>query len=146
MVPIGRTATMSATPTPRTLRVAERTEDDGSLTPIALTAIDGRVTLRVGAEQLDLPEGAVGAAIARLGAPLDRAALIREVARLELPSGDRVRHVRHLDRFDVIARDYLVIEADGAPALAALALPVVRALEHVARAWSASRGGTAPQR
>lgn len=125
------------------LRVAERTEDDGALTPILLAVADGHLEIVVGSERLALPEGAPRAVFARLGAPLDAGEPVCEIGRLELASGVRVAHVRHLDRFDVIARDYVVLEADGEPPLVATALPVVRALEHLARAWRAAREGHA---
>jgi hypothetical protein len=105
-----------------------------------------------------LPDAAIHAVLSRFGAPFDNEASIRTVAELELPSGERLRHVRHLAGYDVIARDYIVY--DGPPnaseaqnasdasdasdakreaeTLCALSATVAAALLHLGRAGSAT--------
>lgn len=102
-----------------------------------------------------LPDGAIDAIMKRFGKPLDPDVDLVEVAALSLPSG-RLRHVRHLARYDVIARDFLVLESEeslsagaapsppiraGEPALCALATVVAGALAHLAKSLGA-RGRT----
>ncbi|MBX3230887.1 MAG: hypothetical protein KIT84_40595 [Labilithrix sp.] len=110
------------------LKIHETTEDDGSLAPIALEQDDDALVLVKGGKRLALPNGALAAVMRRLGRELDPGARVFEVARLETNEGV-LRHVRHLDAFDVIARDWLVL-GDRC----ALATTAAGALEHLARA------------
>ena len=93
-----------------------------------------------------LPEGAIEAVMARFGAPLEPGARLVAVASLELAPGRVLRHVRHLARFDVIARDYLVYEAAGEEALCALATTVAGALAHLGRAAARAGSASVPSR
>jgi hypothetical protein len=108
------------------------------------------VYLRVEGEQLliesedgtwPLPDSSVHAVLARFGAPFDSEATITTVAELELPSGERLRHVRHLAGYDVIARDYIVYsqpaQTEG-ETLCALSATVAAALLHLGRANAVS--------
>lgn len=87
-----------------------------------------------------LPDTAIHAVLSRFGAPFDRDAKISVVAELDLPSGERLRHVRHLAGYDVIARDYIVYERPRTEsesdneALCALSATVAAALLHLGRA------------
>ena len=81
-----------------------------------------------------LPAEALPAVMSRFGAPFDAEASIGVVATLELGAEQRLRHVRHLAGYDVIARDYLVYERPGQPTLCALSTPVTAALLHLGRA------------
>jgi hypothetical protein len=90
-----------------------------------------------------LPEAALHAVLSRFGAPFDDRASITTVAQLELPSGERLRHVRHLAGYDVIARDYIVYEqapaeSDVGESLCALSATVAAALLHLGRAGAGS--------
>lgn len=89
-----------------------------------------------------LPDTAVHAVLSRFGAPFDNEATITTVAELELPSGVRLRHVRHLAGYDVIARDYIVYEqrqSEGAQeTLCALSATVAAALLHLGRVGAGS--------
>ena len=85
-------------------------------------------------EATPLPEGALAAVMARYGTPFDSHATISVIATLDLADGGRLRHVRHLAGYDVIARDYLVYDAAGAEPMCALSVAVARALEHLAGA------------
>ena len=53
---------------------------------------------------------------------------------IELGHEHRLRHVRHLAGYDVIARDYLVYEAPGAAPSCVMATNVAGALRHLALA------------
>ena len=86
-----------------------------------------------------LPHGALRAVLARFGAPFDADARIGDVARLELGDGELVRHVRHLAGYDVIARDYIVLESPDGEVLCALATTVSAALLHLGRASQRQR-------
>lgn len=112
------------------MKIHEVTEDDGSLSPIELVGSetgDG-LAIKRGGKTLPLPEGALDAVMKRYGQELDPAAKVTHVDTLWI--GDKsVVHVRHLDFYDVIARDWLVYEGK-----AALATMVAAALEHLARA------------
>ena len=55
-------------------------------------------------------------------------------ARLVLPAGRSVVLLRHLARYDVIAKDYLVYSSPDAPPLAELAGSIAAALLYLARA------------
>lgn len=90
-------------------------EGDG----VAVVLSDGR---------FPLPSGAIAAVMKRYGAPLDPAEKLVDVASLPV-DGERLRHVRHKEIWDVIARDYLVLGE-----LCVLATHVAGALEHLGRA------------
>jgi hypothetical protein len=88
-----------------------------------------------------LPDEALASVMSRFGAPLDPAARVAVVATLELGNGRSLGHVRHLARYDVIARDYLVYHSGDEDPLCALATTVAAALAHLGLA----AGGRAPQ-
>ena len=116
------------------LKIHEKTLDSGALSPVLLAE---RAIIVEGCT-FALPAGAIEAVMNRYGAPLEDAVALVEVDAIALEAG-RLRHVRHLARYDVIAKDWLVYEAQGldGPWLAALAVTVAGALEHLARAASA---------
>jgi hypothetical protein len=124
-----------------TLKVHETATAEGGYASVHLSAIDGALALVLedGASRVNLllPDGALDAVMARFGKPLDPAASVHEVASLDLGAGSVLRHVRHLARYDVIARDYVVSESPGREPLCALATTVAGALEHLARAANA---------
>ena len=91
-------------------------DEDGA---IAVVLADGRFAL---------PAGAIAAVMKRYGAPLDAAETLVDVASLPV-DGEVLRHVRHKEIWDVIARDYLVLGD-----LCVLATHVAGALEHLGRA------------
>lgn len=91
----------------------EITEADGSLSPVRLTVEDGELVVVVRAEAAVVPEPLFAAVVGRYGAPFDEAEAVRRVGTLTLASGATIEHVRHLARFDVVARDYLVYGATG---------------------------------
>ncbi len=112
------------------IKIHEITAADGTLTPVFLGFEDGILSI----DGLPLVDEALFAVMQRFGGPLETSEKLVDVARLELAGGAVVRHVRHLARFDVIARDDLVDEAPGDEPLCALAVTVSAALAHLARA------------
>lgn len=117
------------------MKIHESTRDDGTLAPVVLCAVDGALSIVTDDGELPVVAGALEAVMKRFGAPLEPREEIVEIARLELPTdGAILRHVRHLARFDVIARDYLVYAPPEGEAICALAVTVAAALAHLARA------------
>lgn len=81
-----------------------------------------------------LPAGVLEKVMQRYGAPFDPEAPIEVVGELELGEGRRLRQVRHLAGYDVIARDYVVLDVAGGESLCALGTTVAGALQFLARA------------
>lgn len=117
-----------------TLKIDERTREDGSLAGVFLAVEEGGLVVVVEDERLPLPEGALAAVMARFGGPLEPSEALAPVAQLELGDGKVLRHARHLARYDVIARDFLVYDVAGAEPTCALATTVAGALVHLGRA------------
>jgi len=115
------------------LRIHEVSLPTGQLASVYLRGGTGMFEILAGERVLSLPTRALRAVMAKYGAPFDPDARITAIAELECDSA-RVRHVRHLAGYDVIARDYLVFEEPGEPVWCALAATVVPALLHLARA------------
>jgi hypothetical protein len=116
------------------LKIHEITTDAGSVRGVFLDESDGVLAI-VGDDGIfALPEGALDAVMARFGAPLDSDSDVVAVAAMNLTGGRALRHVRHLAKYDVIARDYLVYEVAGSEPLCALATSAAGALDHLARA------------
>jgi hypothetical protein len=99
---------------------------------------DGVMVIRSDEGAFELPDGALDAVMARFGKPLDSSERVSEVDAMAIGQGRVLRHVRHLARWDVIARDHLVYEADGCEPVCALATTVAGALQHLGRAHSAA--------
>lgn len=118
----------------RTLKIHETTTASGALSDVLLRFADGVLAIASEDGTFALPDGALDAAMARFGAPLDEGARLTPVGALDMGDGRAIRHVRHLDRYDVIARDYLVYEAPGRDPVCALATTVAGALDHLAQA------------
>jgi len=119
------------------LKIHEITEADGSLTEVAVAVEAGAVGLVTAGKFLPLPAGAVDAVVRRFGGPLEPSETLREVGVLPLPDGRAIRHVRHLARFDVIARDYVALTPAGADdEYVALATTVAGAWMHLARGFA----------
>jgi hypothetical protein len=128
------------------LKIHEAASPAGDLAAVFLRRAAGGALELVGdggALPLPLPPGALGAVMRRFGAPLDPTEPLTVVDALELGGGNVLRHVRHRARYDVIARDYLVLEAPDGEPLCALATAVAGALAHLGRA-ALARGGSGP--
>ncbi|MBX3260605.1 MAG: hypothetical protein KIS78_32555 [Labilithrix sp.] len=119
------------------LKVHETTRPDGALAPVFVFVEDGALGITSEAGTFALPDGALDAVMARYGKPLETSERLTSVGALDLGDGRVLRHVRHLARYDVIARDFLVYEVAGAEPLCALATTVAGALDHLGRAASA---------
>ena len=118
----------------RMLKIHEHTTSSGGLATVFLR-FDGGLLSVVDEDGVhELPPRALEAVMDRFGAPLAPDAELVDVATLALDDGGQLRHVRHLARYDVIARDYLVYEAAGREPRCALATTVAAALSHLARA------------
>ncbi len=116
------------------LKVHESTTARGDLSPVYVRDDGGALVVVTAEGDFPLPDGALDAVMARYGKPLEPGEALAGVATLDLGAGRALRHVRHLARFDVIARDYLVYDRPDGEALCALATTVAGALEHLARA------------
>lgn len=121
------------------MKIHEVTAQDGTLAGIYLRfASDAQDELVIvdadGA--LPVPAGALEKVLARYGSPFDPDAHIIVVAELALSPGTRLRHVQHLAGYDVVMRDYLVLDAEGGESLCAPGATVAAALQHLARAWA----------
>ena len=121
------------------LKVHETARPDGSLAPTLLSFEAATLFIISDEGSQALPDGALDAVFSRYGKPLERGERLVSVAELELSGGARLRHVRHLARYDVIARDWLVYEDPagraGQEPLCALATTIAGALHHLARAY-----------
>jgi hypothetical protein len=118
------------------LKVHETTTASGDLSPVYVRDEGGALVVATAEGDFPLPDGALDAVMARYGKPLEPGEALAGVAALDLGAGRALRHVRHLARYDVIARDYLVYDRPDGEALCALATTVAGALEHLARAAS----------
>lgn len=124
------------------MKIHETTKPDGSLSAIDLRV--GTAGLEIVADDgaFELPEGVLARVMERYGAPIEVGAHLVDVDAIEIEHGVRLRHVRHLARYDVIAKDWLVYERDGLEPLCALANTVARALDHLSRAARAPDSGS----
>jgi len=116
------------------MKVHEVTRSDGSLAPVYVSVDDGAIAIESDEGIFPLPEGALEAVMSRFGRPLESGERLVEVSSVDLGGGCVLRHVRHLARYDVIARDYLVYSREGAEPTCALATTVAGALAHLGRA------------
>jgi len=113
------------------LKIHEFILPNGELSSVFLRR-DGAVLTLLGEEgELTLPTGALRAVMLRYGAPFDADAVSDTQATLELDGDARLRHVRHLAGYDVIARDYLVYSEPGLEAICALTTNVAGTLRHL---------------
>jgi hypothetical protein len=116
------------------LKIHEFSAPTGELRAVHLRVEADALEIVAAGEAWPLSAAALAAVFARYGAPFDAEARIVEVARLELASGETVRHVRHLAGYDVIARDYLVHHRPQSRPSCVLAATATAALLHLGRA------------
>ena len=121
------------------LKIHELTTPAGDLTGIYLRAGDATLEIVDDGGTWPVPAGALEKVLERYGAPFDPEARIIVVAELMLGDGRRLRHVQHLAGYDVVMRDYLVLDADDREAICAPGATVAGALQHLARAVAAQR-------
>jgi len=115
-------------------KIHEFSSAAGELSAVYLHVSDGQLEIVSDDGTWPLPDSALYAVLSRFGAPFDADARITTISTLDLPSAERLRHVRHLAGYDVIARDYIVYERPDGEALCALAATVAAALLHLGRA------------
>lgn len=121
------------------LTIDERIGEDGAGVTTTLDVACGHIRLAVGGILLgELPDGAIDIVMDRYGKPLAEG-IVLDGPWLDLAEGKTLRLLRHRARYDVIARDFLVLERPGAETLAELATSVAAALTHLARAATARR-------
>jgi hypothetical protein len=127
------------------LKIDEITRDDGTLEGVHLHASPseqaelGELVLVTPSRETQLPAHVLAPVMRRYGLPFDPDEAVSVVGTLDLGGARSLRHVRHLARYDVIAKDYLVYEEPGAEPICALATTVAGALAHLAGVASRAR-------
>jgi len=118
-----------------TLTIDERIGEDGRSVMTTIDAEgDAAVRVTVGGEVVGfVSREAVERVFERYGKPLADDVAPNGRA-LMLGPGVVLRMLRHRARYDVLARDFVVLDRPGAPPLAELAITVAGALAHLARA------------
>jgi hypothetical protein len=118
------------------LKIHELTGETGALSGVFLRLSVAERTLEIvePSGALPLPPSALDKVMARYGSPYDPEAHVAVIGELELGDGRRLRQVRHLAGYDVIARDYLVLDPVEGESLCALGTTVAGALQFLARA------------
>lgn len=118
------------------LKIHELTSATGALEGVFLRVAAHGATLEIVEPDgvLPLPDGVLDKVMQRYGAPFDPDARIDVIGELALGDDRRLRQVRHLAGYDVIARDYLVLDVAGEESLCALGTTVTGALQFLARA------------
>jgi hypothetical protein len=120
------------------ITINESIDERGDLLRTRLVNEGGGLALRVGEDLLRLPEGALEAVMKHYGKPLAEPVDDRHlVERLELDERSSLVRFRFMPRYDVIARDYLVLYVPDAEPLCELATAVSGALDHLAKRFSA---------
>jgi hypothetical protein len=116
------------------LTIHEWLQNDGTRAYVRVSEAAGALVVRVGDEPAAaLPVLALERIMERYGKPL--ADGVEPVGpTLDLGDGKTLTLMRHLARYDVIARDFLVFGAPGRERVAELAVAVTGALLHLARA------------
>jgi hypothetical protein len=114
------------------LTIDERIKEDGTRELVTLDVEAGELVLTVGSECMRLPVEALDRVMARYGKPLAPEILL-DGPSLHAGGGRVLYGLRHLARYDVIARDYLVWSTPVQEPLAELAVSVTAALLHLAK-------------
>jgi len=118
------------------LKIHESFDEGGELRAVYLRAAEsGSSELELQTPELTVPvTGEVlHRVFARYGAPFDTGARVTVVGELVLGTGSTVRHVLHLAGYDVVPRDYLVLDDGQGEALCALGATVIGPLLHLGR-------------
>jgi hypothetical protein len=113
------------------LKIHETTTPSGELETVLLRVDRNVLTISTADGSFALPGGALEAVMRRFGLAFEPDEAVVAIATLDLGGGTALRRVRHLARYDVIARDYLVYEKTGLEPLCALATTVAGALAHL---------------
>lgn len=117
------------------------THDAHTLYRVELETCDEResvLALTYEGKRIELESAVLVAVFERLAKEKDPT-VVADGEVLTLGGGAVLRRLRHLARYDVIARDYLVLERPGRVALVELATAITAALVHLAEAAGAGR-------
>jgi hypothetical protein len=117
------------------LLIHQRTRDDGTLEDIFISRQEGALCVHIGTEEDALiPIEALIAVMRKFGKAL--APEIRVAGpSLDLDEGRSLVMLRHLARYDVIARDFLVFRAPNEEPITELASAVTAGLMHLVAAY-----------
>jgi hypothetical protein len=115
------------------LRIHEWLTEDGSREAVELGEEDGALIVREGGADVALPMAALERVMERYGKPLADGIPLSG-PKLDLGDVGTLYCIRHLARYDIIARDFVVWAPKGGEPLAELARAVSGALVHLARA------------
>lgn len=117
------------------LLIHQRTREDGTLEDLFLSPEGDALRLQIGAdEEALIPIEALVAVMRKFGKEL--APEIRLTGpSLDLGAGRSLTMLRHLARYDVIARDFMVFRAPEEEPIAELASSVTAALMHLVAAY-----------
>lgn len=128
------------------ITIHETVDEAGAPLRTRLSHEDGVFVLTVGSDALPLPDGALDAVMKRYGKPLDAPESEMMVdERLELGEGRALVRFRFMRRYDVIARDYLVLYQPETEPLCELATAVSAALDHLARRLALTSATVTPR-
>jgi hypothetical protein len=116
------------------LKIHEVSSPSGELQCVHLKLDGGELVLIDGIRdvEIELPLSLLFSVFERYGKPLADN-VEPEGAHLKLSEHASLTHFRHLARFDVIARDFLVLTREGHEALAELSVSIAGALLHLTR-------------
>lgn len=118
----------------RMFKIDEQIGDDGASVTTNLDVRGGALRVEVGGHVLgELPVMAIDRVMDRYAKPLADGIVLDGPA-LDLGAGRALHLLRHRARYDVIARDFLVLVRPGVEPLVELAAPIAAALTHLARA------------
>jgi hypothetical protein len=119
------------------LLIHQRTREDGTLEDLFLSREDESLRVQIGEEEEALiPIEALVAVMRKFGKTLADEVRVRGPS-LDLGAGRSLVMLRHLARYDVIARDFLVFRAPNEEPLTELASSVTAALMHLVAAYRA---------
>jgi hypothetical protein len=114
------------------LKIHETLGENGQRQSIYLKVSDGELVLIEDERHVAISSVILFTVFERYGKPLDATTRL-DGAKIELGNGVFVHHLRHLAKFDVIGRDYLVLVRPGKEPLAELAISISGALLHLTR-------------
>ncbi len=124
------------------ITIHETTDASGAPVRTRLALDEGALSLDVGGVLLPLPDGALEAVMKRYGKALDAPESEMMVdERLELGEGSALVRFRFMRRYDVIARDYLVLYRPDEEPLCEMATSITAALDHLARRFASLTPG-----